>query len=130
MVLLYPLARPVAFFLDWIMGEEIGAIHTRQELQKMMEIHIRHGEVDEEIGRTVAGALTLQDQVVESVMTPLQDIYMLPITETLSFGTLSAIFREGYARIPVYEEDRANIVGLLYVKDLIFVDPSDETPLR
>lgn len=63
-------------------------------------------------------------------MTPLDNVYMLNITETLSFATLSAIFKEGYSRIPVYEEDRANIVGLLLVKDLIFVDPSDKTPLR
>ena len=32
-------------------------------------------------------------------------------------------------RIPVYESARQNIVGILYVKDLVLVDPDDETEL-
>lgn len=37
----------------------------------------------------------------------------------------------GYTRIPVYEgSDRRNIVSILFVKDLAFVDPDDEMPLR
>ena len=31
----------------------------------------------------------------------------------------------GFTRIPVYEDDRQNIVGVLYAKDLILVDPDD-----
>jgi metal transporter CNNM len=36
----------------------------------------------------------------------------------------------GYSRIPVYESDRKNILSLLYIKDLAFVDTDDNTPLR
>jgi len=36
----------------------------------------------------------------------------------------------GYSRIPVYERSRSNIVTVLYIKDLAFVDPDDNTPLQ
>lgn len=36
----------------------------------------------------------------------------------------------GYSRIPVYEGGRKNIVTMLYIKDLAFVDPDDNTPLK
>lgn len=36
----------------------------------------------------------------------------------------------GYSRIPVYEGSRQNIVTMLYIKDLAFVDPDDNTPLK
>lgn len=36
----------------------------------------------------------------------------------------------GYSRIPVYDGNRSSIVSLLYIKDLAFVDPDDNTPLR
>ena len=36
--------------------------------------------------------------------------------------TLYEIFKSGYSRIPVYDKDRNDIIGLILAKDLIFVD--------
>ena len=36
---------------------------------------------------------------------------------------MSDIFRSGYSRIPVYGENRDDIVGLMLTKDMIFIDP-------
>jgi metal transporter CNNM len=55
---------------------------------------------------------------------------MLNVDEKLNFETIAIIFKTGYSRIPVYEVSRNNIIGLLFVKDLIFVDPEDETSVR
>ena len=38
-------------------------------------------------------------------------------------------FAAGFTRIPVYEGTRQNIVGILYVKDLILIDPDDEVEI-
>eukprot|EP00953_Heterococcus_sp_UTEX-ZZ885_P038554 19785-Heterococcus_DN1.PRE.1 len=38
--------------------------------------------------------------------------------------------REGFSRIPVYGSSRDDIVGILMTKDLIFIDPEDETPVK
>jgi metal transporter CNNM len=54
---------------------------------------------------------------------------MLSVDEKLDFETIAAIFKTGYSRIPVYEVSKNNVVGLLFVKDLIFIDPEDETPI-
>nr|BAA90926.1 unnamed protein product [Homo sapiens] len=48
----------------------------------------------------------------------------------LDFNTMSEIMESGYTRIPVFEGERSNIVDLLFVKDLAFVDPDDCTPLK
>ena len=37
---------------------------------------------------------------------------------------------KGFSRIPVYEGERTNIIGLLFIKELAFVDPEDATPLK
>ena len=37
--------------------------------------------------------------------------------------TLYKIFKSGYSRIPVFDKDVNDILGLLLAKDLIFVDP-------
>jgi metal transporter CNNM len=66
---------------------------------------------------------------VEDVLTPRQDCFMLDASAVLDFGVLASIMQSGYTRIPVYEEERSNIVDMLYLKDLVFVDPEDCTPL-
>lgn len=40
------------------------------------------------------------------------------------------IQRSGFSRIPVYDEDRKNVVALFHAKDLAFADPDENMPLR
>lgn len=63
-------------------------------------------------------------------MTCLEDCYMLPIETKLNFETISEIKDQGYSRIPVFHEERANIVHILFAKDLLFIDPDDEKPIE
>ncbi|XP_009321589.1 PREDICTED: metal transporter CNNM1 [Pygoscelis adeliae] len=59
------------------------------------------------------------------------DCFLPRADAVLDFATVSEILRSGYTRIPIYEGDRRdNIVDLLFVKDLAFVDPDDCTPLQ
>ncbi len=83
----------------------------------------------EEIG-IIAGALKYRDMLVEEVMTPISKVFMLPASGTLNFQTIAEIFHAGYSRIPVYDKDKSDIIGLILVKDLIFIDPEDETPIK
>jgi len=63
-------------------------------------------------------------------MTKLDDAYMIEYQSVLDFDTMNAIMKTGYTRIPVYENERTNIVALLNIKDLAFIDPDDRTPLH
>lgn len=67
---------------------------------------------------------------VTDVMTPLVNTFLLSADERLGFDTVAKIFKTGYSRIPVYEVTKSNIIGLLFVKDLIFLDPEDEIPVK
>ncbi len=66
---------------------------------------------------------------VKDVMTALEHCFLLEVRSRLNFATMLAIYKSGFTRIPVYEASRQNIKGILYVKDLILVDPDDETEL-
>jgi len=41
MFLFYPFSKPLSMVLNWVLGEEIGTIHTRVELRKMLELHVK-----------------------------------------------------------------------------------------
>lgn len=40
------------------------------------------------------------------------------------------IHRKGYTRIPVFEDSEYNIIGILYTKDLILINPDDEVEVK
>ena len=46
------------------------------------------------------------------------------------FGAYLQISRKGHSRVPVYSGERENIVGVLFVKSLVMLDPDDNTPIR
>ena len=86
--------------------------------------------MDQEEVTIIEGALTFRNIQVNQVMTPISDAFMLECHERLNYKTLAEIFKAGYSRIPVYDGDPNTIIGLILVKDLIFVDPEDETPIK
>lgn len=66
------------------------------------------------------------DTLVREVMTPRPDI--VAIRQDASLADLRALFREEqYSRMPVYRENLDNIVGIVFVKDLVAL-PSDAAP--
>jgi metal transporter CNNM len=78
----------------------------------------------------IGGALTYRDIRTSSVMTSFEEIFSISFNATLSYKLIYDIFKAGYSRIPVYRnDDKHDIVSLLLVKDLIFVDPNDEIPM-
>lgn len=129
LILFAPAAVPLGWMLDRILGVDVGTVHTRTEMLQYMQLHVQRGELDDESGNVMKGALEMTSKSVHAVMTPLEDVYMLPDTTTLSFRVVREIFEHGFSRVPIFAGERTRIVGLLFVKDLIFVDPEDETPI-
>mmetsp|Transcript_1144 Transcript_1144/g.1853 ORF Transcript_1144/g.1853 Transcript_1144/m.1853 type:complete len:655 (-) Transcript_1144:172-2136(-) len=127
---LFVIAYPLSVILDYALGEEVGTVHTRTELLTMLKIHERHQQLDQDTVNVMSGAINYRDKKVEDVMTPADKVFMISVNEKLNYKVLSEVFKSGYSRIPVYGRDRNDIAGVLLAKDLIFIDPEDETPVR
>jgi metal transporter CNNM len=56
-------------------------------------------------------------------MTPIEDVYMLEINTPLDHKMLREIYSKGYSRIPIYENSKNNIIGILMARDLILINP-------
>jgi len=78
----------------------------------------------------ITGALSLKKKTAGQVMTRLEDVFMLSVKTILDFETVSNIQKKGYSRIPIFEEERKNVVALFHAKDLAFVDPNDNMPIK
>ncbi|XP_029707257.1 metal transporter CNNM1 isoform X1 [Takifugu rubripes] len=130
MVLSFPISYPISKLLDLILNQEISNFYTREKLLEMLRVTDPYHDLVKEELNIIQGALELRTKTVEDVLTPLTDCFMLAADAVLDFNTMTEIMQSGYTRIPVFEIERSNIVDILFVKDLAFVDPDDCTPLK
>lgn len=127
MFLTFPLSFPISLLLDKVLGEEIGQVYSREKLQTLIRMT---NDIDDDEVNILSGALQLAKKTVGNIMTLIEDVFMLDYNTILDFDTMSVIMKQGYTRIPVYENDRNNIQALLNIKDLALLDPDDALPLK
>lgn len=130
MLLTFPLSFPISKLLDYILGEEIGNVYNRERLKELIKVTNEYHDLEKDEVNIISGALELRRKTVLDVMTKLDDVYMVPYDAILDFESMSDIMKQGYTRIPIYDGERSNIMALLNIKDLAFVDPDDNTPLK
>jgi CBS domain containing-hemolysin-like protein len=87
------------------------------------------GAISEEEGRELLQSIVdFTETVVREVMTPRPDIVAVPVDASLT--DLRTVFREEqYSRMPVFRKDLDDIVGIVFVKDLVALPPGTEPPL-
>jgi metal transporter CNNM len=130
-VLLFIVAKPIALVLDKVLGDEIGEVHNKKELLEVVKFHQQTNVLDESQARVIEGALRFDDKTVRDVMTPLDKVFMLEADDLLDYDTIANIYRAGHSRIPVHKTNsRGNVIGVLFTRDLILLDPDDCTPVK
>ncbi|XP_012250855.2 unextended protein isoform X2 [Athalia rosae] len=130
MLITWPLSFPISKLLDCLLGEEIGNVYNRERLKELVKVTTEYNDLEKDEVNIISGALELRKKTVYDVMTRIEDVYMLSYDAVLDFETVSEIMKSGFSRIPVYEGSRTNIITMLYTKDLAFIDPDDNTPLK
>ena len=105
-------------------------MYDKKKLIELLQVTHGANDLEKDEVDIVTGALVYKEKTVRSVMTRLEDCYMLPLTTVLNFETVAEIREQGYSRIPVFEDTKTNIVHILYARDLMFIDPDDNMPLK
>lgn len=101
---------------------------TSEELLILVERGSEQGTIEAEEEQMIGGVLELGEQRAHEVMVARVDMVSLEVDATLS-EIVETIVGEGHSRIPVYEDNIDNIVGMLYAKDLLpYLVGEDRTP--
>ena len=74
LIILAPVAVPLAKVLDYFLEEDVGTVHTKNEMMHYLKLHAKRGGLDNESGLVMRGALEMKEKRVQSVMTPLEDL--------------------------------------------------------
>jgi putative hemolysin len=90
----------------------------QEEFLTDLEQHRTEGALDEEEQEMIENVLELSNSTADEIMTPRTDIVAVEVNSDLQ-KVLDTITSGGHTRVPVYEENIDNIVGLIYAKDLL-----------
>lgn len=91
---------------------------TRNEMQAIIASGRNDGVIDPDEFRMMQGVLSLDTKLAKEVMTPRTDTFMVDIEDDQA-EALQEVLASQYSRIPVYEDDKDNIIGIMHAKDIL-----------
>jgi len=95
-----------------------GGYLSTEELKLLVETGSEEGSIEEEEKEMIHGVIELGDKQVHEVMVPRIGIRAVNIQDPID-EVLDMVVRAGHSRVPVFEDNLDNIVGILYAKDLL-----------
>jgi putative hemolysin len=95
-----------------------GGYLSTEELKLLVETGSEQGGIEEEEKEMIHGVIELAEKRVHEVMVPRIGIRAVNVDDPIDV-VLDMIVRAGHSRLPVFEENLDNIVGILYAKDLL-----------
>ena len=99
-------------------GSEMHGVHSVDELQILVRQSRQAGVIDELEGRLVERAFRVPDLMARDVMVPRTDLVALDVTLPTA-DLLDRMAASHHQQLPVYEGTMDNIIGFLYVQDVL-----------
>jgi putative hemolysin len=131
------LAPPMAL-LEWLLGWPVRSLLwlsgrlsvplagqrvpfvTEEEIKTLVDAGEEGGVIEEGEKEMIYSVFDFGETVAREIMVPRIDVLALEVETTVP-AAIEAVISAGHSRIPVYEENIDNIVGLVYGKDLLKV---------
>lgn len=130
---------PVVFIIDRLsMGisrllhidmSKKGSVMTENELKTYVDVSHEDGVIESEEREIIYNIFDFSDAVSKDIMIPRID--MISIGLDMGYEEVLNIFKEYmYTRLPVYENDKDNIVGLINIKDFILLSDKEHFQVK
>ncbi|MGN0346882.1 MAG: HlyC/CorC family transporter [Lachnospiraceae bacterium] len=102
---------------------------TENELLSYVEAGHEEGVIESEEKEIIYNLFDFSDALAKDIMIPRVDIVEVDVNAT--YDEIREIFRQNmYSRLPVYEESPDNIIGVVNIKDFLFVEDTQNYILR
>ena len=101
-------------------------VHSSEELKYLVQEGQKSGEIDEAGYKIIKNAFEFSEQTAKQVMVPRTQVFAFDINN-FNEATLEKIIEESYSRIPCYDENLDNIVGVVSLKDILIAARNKKT---
>ena len=91
---------------------------TEEEIRMLIDVGEEKGAIEEQEKEMIDNIFEFNDRTVVEIMTPRPDIFAIDVTSDFQ-NTIELLDDFKYSRIPVYEDSIDEIIGILYIKDIM-----------
>ncbi len=130
---------PLIFLIDKISGLVLFLFHvdpnektstmTENELKTYVDVSHEDGVIESEEREIIYNVFEFSDALAKDIMIP--KVNMVTVNVNDDYHEVLSVFRKHmYTRLPVYEEDKDNIIGLINIKDFILTDDPEHFHIR
>ncbi len=135
MIFVYPISilmivlTPVIWLLNLITNGLFKLLHidpgknanamTESELRTIVDVSQEEGVIEQEERFMISNVVDFGDAMSKDIMIPRADVICADVNSTYE-ELVDLFMEETYSRIPIYEDSKDHIIGLLYLKDLFF----------
>ncbi|MGN0329001.1 MAG: HlyC/CorC family transporter [Lachnospira sp.] len=130
---------PVIFIVEKLSGvllrlfgitsKNKNTIITEEELRTIVKVSHEEGVIETDEKQIINNLFDFGDATAKDVMVPRIDMTFANVTS--SYEEIIALFKETmFTRIPIYENDADNVIGILNIKDLITGSSDEEFDIR
>lgn len=130
---------PVIFLVDKLAQAVLWLFHvdtkgkistmTENELKTYVDVSHEDGVIESEEREIIYNVFEFSDALAKDIMIP--KVNMVTVNVNANYQEVLSVFRKHmYTRLPVYEEDRDHIIGLINIKDFILTDDPEGFQIR
>jgi len=91
---------------------------TLEEIRSLVKVGQEQGVINSVEREMIDSVISFDDKTAEEIMTARTEVFMIDVEKSIN-EQLDSILELNYSRIPVYEEDIDNIIGILHIKDFL-----------
>ena len=128
------ITKPVVFVLNIITGfiikllggnQEHGPSLTEEELKTIVTVGHEEGVLEKEEKEMIHNVFEFGETEIKEIMTPRIHVESLP--DDCTYDELMNVYHDAqYSRYPIHDESFDEIIGVLNMKDLLFIDIDKE----
>lgn len=103
---------------------------TEEEIRMMVDVGEEKGTIELNEKEMINNVFEFNDRTVSEIMTPRNEIFALDCNLAMSEAISEIAEDYKYSRIPVYKENMDQIIGILYIKDMLLEQKNKNTKIK
>lgn len=112
-----------------VTGDEEEVV-TEEEIRMMVDVGQEKGTIEQNEKEMINNIFEFNDRTVSEIMTPRNEIFALDSNLAMSDAISEIAEDYKYSRIPVYKDNVDQIIGILYIKDMLLEQKNKNTKVK